>query len=415
MPPLAPVPASGAPGAVVVLGESAAVDAGVPKRLRMDVQALLASGERGVVVALDAPALADHPDFAAHPGRERLTLVPLEPAMEPADRVALRACRVARAAGAYAAVDEVAYWRALRRGAARALTALGDLPIGRVIGHDASFVLAAAPLCARRGIPLGFVVHALLAERASSGANPHGRLYTWARRAGERRAMQRATRTFPVSRSTAEACRAAGAPAERLRVLHNLVDTRGLPAPRTLAERDLDCVYVGRLAVEKGIDTMLAAFERLPPDVHLTVAGHGALAGAVAHAAERHPGRITFLGPRPYREVLDLFGRARLALVPSHSEPFGFVVLEAFSVGTPVVASATGGIEEIVEAGRGGLLTPPRDAARLAEAILQVRDDAALWRRLSTQALDRLDAFAFPARADEILAAYRFPDAPGAQ
>jgi hypothetical protein len=64
----APVPLPpGASGVVVVLGESAAVDAGVPKRLRMDVQALLASGERVVVIALDAPALAAHPDFAAHP------------------------------------------------------------------------------------------------------------------------------------------------------------------------------------------------------------------------------------------------------------------------------------------------------------------------------------------------------------
>lgn len=400
---------------VVVLAEGATGDAGIPNRLRMDVRALLDAGERVAVIALDADGLRDDPALADGPGHDHLAGLPIAVPFELVARAALACCARAGARAAYQAVEELAYWRGLRREARRALERFARAhPVGRVIAHDAAFALAAAPLCRARGVPLGYVVHALVAERVRGRTSPHGALLTAARRAGERTAMRAATRTFPVSRSTAAVCIAEGAPRERVEVVHNLVDTRALGAPRPLAARDVDCLFVGRLAPEKGIDVLLEAAERLPAGRHVTVVGYGPLAPHVERAAERMPGRLAYLGRRSRPEVLDLCGRARVVLVPSRSEPFGFVVLEAFRGATPVVASAVGGLAEIVRAGRDGVLVAPGDAAALVRGVEEVTGDARRWHALSAAARARLDDFAFPARAGEILRAYAFDGAAAA-
>jgi glycogen(starch) synthase len=80
-------------------------------------------------------------------------------------------------------------------------------------------------------------------------------------------------------------------------------------------------------------------------------------------------------------------GTADVALVPSRYEPFGLVALEAMAAGTPVVASATGGLTDVVSDETTGLAVPPAAPERLAAAVTRLLGDPALAARLSEQAL----------------------------
>jgi hypothetical protein len=137
------------------------------------------------------------------------------------------------------------------------------------------------------------------------------------------------------------------------------------------------------------------------------VVGDGPLEPAVRETAAELPGRVALLGALPHAEVLALFRRARLAVVPSYSEPFGFVVLEAFTQGTPVVAADTGGIPEIADDASGAVLVPPRDAPALARAIARLAAAPAERAALSHAAYERAHVFAFERAGPETVALYR--------
>ena len=97
--------------------------------------------------------------------------------------------------------------------------------------------------------------------------------------------------------------------------------------------------FVGRLAPEKGVATLLGAWERLPGDLRLKVIGHGPLADRVRTAAAEDR-RIEWLGELPLERVLAVVGDAACLVVPSICyETFGRTAVEAFAKGTPVIAS----------------------------------------------------------------------------
>lgn len=127
---------------------------------------------------------------------------------------------------------------------------------------------------------------------------------------------------------------------------------------------------VGRLIPIKGhLDLLSALGQVAVPGLSLEVAGDGPLRVELeAAVSERRLGDVVrFLGRvAPAGPVLE---RAAIVVVPSHGEGFGMVALEAMERGRAVVASAVGGLPEIVEDGVTGLLVPPRDPAALAEAI----------------------------------------------
>jgi glycosyltransferase involved in cell wall biosynthesis len=75
------------------------------------------------------------------------------------------------------------------------------------------------------------------------------------------------------------------------------------------------------------------------------------------------------LGHVSQQELISLYGKASLCVVPSHYESFGLVALEAMACGVAVIAAQTGGLPEVIENGCTGLLVPPGDAKALAEAI----------------------------------------------
>jgi glycosyltransferase involved in cell wall biosynthesis len=118
-------------------------------------------------------------------------------------------------------------------------------------------------------------------------------------------------------------------------------------------------LFVGRLSVEKGLDTLLAAWKQLGGKVPLKIIGDGPLADEVALAAKEIP-QVEWLGRKPMAEVHALMGEAMFLVFPSKwYETFGRVAIEAFAKGTPVIASNIGAIAEIIEPGRTGLHFEP--------------------------------------------------------
>jgi glycosyltransferase involved in cell wall biosynthesis len=128
-------------------------------------------------------------------------------------------------------------------------------------------------------------------------------------------------------------------------------------------------LFAGRLTPEKGIGTLLAAWEELGRDLPLKILGDGPLADQVAEAAARQP-KIEWLGWRPVEEVLDLAGSAKFVVVPSDwYEGFNRILLEAFARGTPVVASNIGSMQVIVDHRRTGVLFTVGDRDDLIRQI----------------------------------------------
>jgi glycosyltransferase involved in cell wall biosynthesis len=147
-------------------------------------------------------------------------------------------------------------------------------------------------------------------------------------------------------------------------------------------------VFVGRLSPEKGIDTLLEAWSRMPDAVPLKIMGDGPLSDRVAAAANKDS-RIEWLGWQPLEQVLDVVGRASFLLMTSvWYETFGRTIIEAFSKGTPAIVSRLGAMAELVEDGRTGLLFQPGDSHDLVLKIRQLSGDSAGRQRMRGQCRD---------------------------
>ncbi|GAA6615447.1 glycosyltransferase family 4 protein [Scytonema sp. NUACC26] len=156
-----------------------------------------------------------------------------------------------------------------------------------------------------------------------------------------------------------------GLPAQKIVVKPNFVH----PVPSLGEGRGNYALFVGRLSVEKGLDTLLAAWEHLSTQIPLKIVGDGPLADQVAEATKRLP-QVEWLGRKPMAEVHALMGEAMFLVFPSKwYETFGRVAVEAFAKGTPVIAANIGAIAELVDSGRTGLHFRPSDAEDLVEKV----------------------------------------------
>jgi exopolysaccharide biosynthesis WecB/TagA/CpsF family protein len=162
-------------------------------------------------------------------------------------------------------------------------------------------------------------------------------------------------------------------------------------------------VFVGRLSEEKGVATLLAAWDVLGGAMPLRIVGEGPLAPQVQAAATRNAA-IEWLGPRPFDEVLYIIGAARCLIVPSVCyETFGRTIIEAYACGTPVIASRLGAMEELVEHHRTGLHFAPGDAADLAAAVRQFLADPDAETAMRRTARQRYEDLYTPDRNYEML------------
>jgi glycosyltransferase involved in cell wall biosynthesis len=157
----------------------------------------------------------------------------------------------------------------------------------------------------------------------------------------------------------------AGIPQERLVIKPNFVD----PDPGRGSGSGGYCLFVGRLSKEKGIHTLLDAWTRFSPQFPLEIAGDGDLAPDVEKAVGQNP-RIRWHGRLQKPELYQLMKNAAALIVPSTwYEPFGIVLVEAFAMGLPVIASKLGAMATMVEHQRTGLHFTAGDPAALADQV----------------------------------------------
>jgi glycosyltransferase involved in cell wall biosynthesis len=156
-----------------------------------------------------------------------------------------------------------------------------------------------------------------------------------------------------------------GVPAQKIVVKPNFVH----PDPGVGTGKGGYALYVGRLSVEKGLDTLLAAWEQIGDRIPLKIVGDGPLSEMVISAKEKLP-KVEWLGRRSISEVHALMGEASVLIFPSKwYETFGRVAVEAFAKGTPVIAAKIGAIAELVDHGRTGLHFQPGDGQDLANWV----------------------------------------------
>jgi glycosyltransferase involved in cell wall biosynthesis len=165
----------------------------------------------------------------------------------------------------------------------------------------------------------------------------------------------------------------AGFDATRLMVKPNFVT----PDPGIGAGDGNYAVFLGRLSNEKGISTLIRAWEQggLGRQLPLKVIGGGPSEAEVRTAAGRGTG-IEYVGRMPAREAYEVVGRATVLVLPSEwYETFGRVAVEAFAKGTPVVASNLGAMAELIDHGRTGLLFTPGDSGDLVAKVRELLAD----------------------------------------
>ena len=196
-------------------------------------------------------------------------------------------------------------------------------------------------------------------------------------------------------------------------VIHNGVSLAEFDDPNVKPyEHTAPFVFaLGRLVPQKGFDVLIRAFagrtDRMGHD--LIIAGVGPertqLDALVAELGLER--RVRLIGATDRRQTVALFKGCSMFVLPSRIEPLGIVNLEAMAARAPVLATRVGGVPEIVHDGITGILVPPDDVDRLAEALTHICADEALRRRLGTQGRAFAEGLAWPRIADQYEAVYR--------
>lgn len=215
--------------------------------------------------------------------------------------------------------------------------------------------------CIGRAVPWPAVVHSCyrhstLGSAAVSGMLAiHRTLGTWSHMVDAYIAMTEFMRDKFVQ---------AGFPAEKIFVKSNFLH----PDPSLGKHGGAFALFVGRLSEEKGITTLLKAWEMAGAPIPLKVAGTGPLQSQLEGGNQ--PPSVEYLGWRTEEEVLQLMGAARFIIIPTEwYEGHPRTAVEAFARGLPIIASRIGAMAEMIEDGVSGLSFAPGDAHGLAKKI----------------------------------------------
>jgi starch synthase len=255
----------------------------------------------------------------------------------------------------------------------------------------------------------------------------------------EKAAIEMADAVIAVSESTkADVLRLFDVDPARVRVIHNGIDLEEYRARHDaalLTRHGIDpgrpfILFVGRITRQKGIIHLVKALKDLDPGVQVVLCAGSPdtpeiaaeMKDAVEAARQNRSGVIWIEQMLPKSEIIPLYSQAALFVCPSIYEPFGIINLEAMACGTPVVASAVGGIPEVVVPGETGLLVPvrqiteapfePVDAGRfasdLAAAVNELMRDEPRRQAMGEAARRRVEeVFGWPAVARKTADLYR--------
>lgn len=196
------------------------------------------------------------------------------------------------------------------------------------------------------------------------------------------------------------------------RVVPNGIDTAtfrpGVPRPDAMRDDVPAILFLGRFDPRNGLGTLIQAFRRVKGrgrPARLVVVGDGPLRGYYRRLARRDPD-ITFVGA-----VLDgrpaYYAGSAIYACPTTKASFGITLLEAMACRAPIVCSDIHGFRDVVAHGREALMVPPGDAGALADALVQLLDDAALRARLGATGRERALEFDWRHVAGRVLDVYR--------
>jgi colanic acid/amylovoran biosynthesis glycosyltransferase len=255
----------------------------------------------------------------------------------------------------------------------------------------------ALPLARSLKLPLVVTFHGLDATMSDAHARQDSvttRLYLQRRE----QLKQDATLFITVSEFIKGHLLRQGFPAEKIKVHYIGVDTKHFqPNPQT--PRESIVLFVGRLVEKKGCEYLIRAMGQVQaqrPDVKLVVIGEGILRSDLEAKARTLLKNYEFLGIQPSEVVKSWMNRASILAAPSvtgangDSEGLPIVILEAQSMGLPIVSTVHAGIPEAVIHEKTGFLAPERDSDTLAEAISRLLAEPELWRAMSQAGMERI-------------------------
>jgi glycogen(starch) synthase len=171
-------------------------------------------------------------------------------------------------------------------------------------------------------------------------------------------------------------------------VIHNGVDLQSIQAslntPSNYSLKDSFALYIGKIEKHKGSEILKSLFKSKKVDLPLVVIGEGSEREELIKTAEENNRRSVFLNWIANNEVLKIMSSAQFLLFPSvWAEPLSRVLLEAASVGLPVVAVNSGGTPEIIENNRNGFLV--KNSEEFIRKANQLSNDNVMLKRLSQQ------------------------------
>jgi len=225
--------------------------------------------------------------------------------------------------------------------------------------------------------------------------------------------LQKVARFIAPSAAIARSLTESGFPTDRIVTIpHGLPQGDFAVRPRKPkpGQTGVHLLCVGRLVPGKGVQYLLEALNlvrQVYPDAVLTVAGDGPFRPELEHlcASLGLTAAVRFIGTQPWSQLPKLYAEADLVVIPSLSEIFPYVALEAVAIGAPVVATNVGGIPEIL--GEGATMVPPKDAGALARGILAALSDPAAAAARAKLAQERcLARFDFGTMVDRTEAVY---------
>ena len=159
-------------------------------------------------------------------------------------------------------------------------------------------------------------------------------------------------------------------------------------------------LFVGRLEEVKGVKYLIDAMQDINNAI-LVVVGTGNFESELKEQAKKLGEKVKFLGAKTHDELPNIYASADLFVAPSvtasggDKEGFGLVIIEAMASGIPVIASNSGGIPDIIEDGKNGLLTKEKDSGDITEAIKKIFADENLRKRIIEEGKKTADLFSY--------------------
>lgn len=199
------------------------------------------------------------------------------------------------------------------------------------------------------------------------------------------RAMRMAQTVIAIDSATAAAIRRY-LPEVWVVQIPNCIDPGALPKPSESAHAFRTVLFLGWVVKSKGIEELLNAWAKLQIAGWKLVVVGPCDPGYQQELLSRYQLKgVEFLGEKPHSEALRLMAEADVIVLPSHSEGFPNVLLEAMVLGKPIVATCVGAIPEMLR-GDGGMLVEPRDVSGLRNALMEVLGDTELRKRMGEKA-----------------------------